>query len=353
MKIAASSILKEDINNMLSDPNIPWDDLKNSKVLVTGATGLIGGLLICTLSAANIRYNLKIDIFAHGRSIDKGDILKSEYNAKFIASDIRDPIPLNIPHNLDYVFHCAAITKSADIVAKPADVLSTEADGLRNTLNIALKHHCKSFVYLSSMEVYGQLDNDTVAESDLGYLDLTNPRSSYPESKRFCEALCVAYYTQHSLPVKIARLALTFGAGVQNDESNTRVYSQFARKALAGENIELHTQGNSISNSCYTADTIRGLLTILLKGNNGEAYNVVNPTASATIRDMANTVANDICGGNIEVVINVPDDINIRGYAPDAVYVLNADKLKALGWVPKYNLAEMYKRMIADWSEKQ
>jgi nucleoside-diphosphate-sugar epimerase len=151
--------------------------------------------------------------------------------------------------------------------------------------------------------------------------------------------------------VKIARLARTFGAGTPNDEDDMRVASQFARKALAGEDIELHTPGNSIANCCYTADAVRGLLIVLIKGRSGEAYNIANPAASATIREMAEIVAGEAAEGKIKVAINVPEDIQKRGYAPDVGYRLNADKLKALGWAPKYGIAEAYRRMIADWRE--
>jgi nucleoside-diphosphate-sugar epimerase len=216
-------------------------------------------------------------------------------------------------------------------------------------LEMARERQCKGFVYLSSMEIYGRTALREVSESDLGYLDLSSPRSSYPESKRGCEMLCAAYAAQYGVPVKIARLAQTFGAGTP--ENDTRVYAQFARSALAGESIELHTEGNSRGNYCDIADAVRGLLAVLLKGKDGEAYNIANPAASATIREMAELVANEVCGGKIGVVVNVPEDMEKRGYAPDAGYTLNADKLKALGWSPKYGLDRMYRRMLADWRE--
>ena len=215
-------------------------------------------------------------------------------------------------------------------------------------LELAGRKNCKSFVYLSSMEVYGQAEQSDVRENDLGYLDLSNPRSSYPESKRFCEMLCAAYAAEYGLPVKIARLARTFGAGIPQD-NDMRVFAQFARSVMEGRNIELHTEGKSRGNYCYISDAVRGLLTILLKGENGGAYNVANSDASATIREMADTVANEVSGGNIRVVVNVPEDILKRGYAPDVGFKLNADKLKSLGWLPKHGLNDMYRRLIADW----
>ncbi len=132
-----------------------------------------------------------------------------------------------------------------------------------------------------------------------------------------------------------------------------RVCAQFARSAIKGVNIELHTDGKSVGNYCYISDAVRGLFTLLLKGSNGQAYNIANPTASMTIRQMAELVAEKVCGGRIKVVVKVPDDIKDRGYLHYVGFVLNIDKMKKLGWLPKYGLCEMYERMIADWQHKQ
>jgi nucleoside-diphosphate-sugar epimerase len=135
------------------------------------------------------------------------------------------------------------------------------------------------------------------------------------------------------------------------DVGDMRVANQFAMKAFNGEDIELHTQGNSIANCCYTSDAIRGILTILHKGKDGEAYNVANPNASATIREMAELVAAEVCQGKIKVIVKVPEDVTKHGYAPDVGFTLNSDKLAALGWHPKHGIAEMFRRMLADWRE--
>ena len=343
-------ILNADIYEVLSDNNINWDSFKGCTVLVTGATGLIGSVLVNILSVANEMYCLNLRLIGHGRNKNKSNILAKKLNMEFINGDIRIPCTLiDVIDKVDYIFHCASITKSADMLEFPIDVILTAADGTRNILDLAQAKGCKSFVFLSSMEVYGQTKPGEVRENDLGYLDISNPRSSYPESKRFCEMLCIAYFTQYGLPVKIARLSRTFGAGSFYDESDLRVANQFARKAFKNEDIELHTQGNSIANNCYTADALRGLLTILLKGKNGEAYNIANPSVSVTIREMAEIVAKEVCDGKINVVVNVPEDIEKQGYAPDVGYILNVDKLMSLGWAPRFELASMYRRMLTDW----
>jgi len=345
----------EDIQQIITTDKINWKQFAGSFILVTGATGLVGGSLVRVLSSANKYHNLSMCVIAHGRDTAKGNLLKNECGVMFIEGDIRNPLFFaDITERIDYIFHCAAITKSADMVVRPVDVMSTAVDGTRNILEYAKKFHCKSLVNLSSMEVYGQIStSEEVTENDLGYLDLSNPRTSYPESKRFCESMCVAYYKQYNIQVKIARLAMTFGAGTPNDETNTRAPMQFARKALAGENIVLHTQGDSVTNCCYTADAVLGLLILLLNGKNGEAYNIANHAATVTIREMANIVAQVIGNGKISVVVEIPKDAAKQGYAPTVTTRLNTDKLKSLGWLPKYRLEDMYQRMVADWAENE
>lgn len=329
-------------NTSENDELLLYSGLDNKTVLITGATGLIGGAIIRALraSGANIR------IIAHGRNEEAGAFLSREYRVLFVGGDIREPVLLNNAGDIHYIFHCASITKSAEMISKPVDVITTAVDGTRNILELARMRNSKSVVYLSSMEVYGQTELDMVCETDLGYLDLSSPRSSYPESKRLCESLCVSYYVQYGVPVKIARLALTFGHGTQNNMSDTRVAMQFARKAMSGENIELHTEGKTVTNFCGTEDAARAVLTILVKGENGQAYNVANHEASVTIREMAELVSKQY---GVDVIVNVPKDIMKRGYAPDKYYKLNVDKLLSLGWRPRNSLIDCYKAMISDW----
>jgi nucleoside-diphosphate-sugar epimerase len=343
-----SKILMADIYEVISDSNIPWHDLIDCVVLVTGATGLVGSALVRALSAASERYDLNVRLIAHGRNEIKGEMLVRETGAKFKSGDIsKSSAILNATDKLEYVFHCAAITKSVEMINNPVDIITTEFNGTWNMLELAREKHCKGFVYLSSMEVYGQTGLHEVRESDLGYLDLSSSRSCYPESKRLCEILCNAYAAQYGLPVKIARLTQTFGAGTPKDD--TRVFAQFARNAVAEADIELHTEGKSRGNYCYISDTVRGLLTILLKGKAAEAYNISNPAVSVTVREMAEMVARDICDRKIGVVYKANGDTENRRYATDVSHIISADKLKSLGWSPKYKLDEMYRRMIADW----
>lgn len=335
-----NEILKDDLKYIM-EYDLPYELLKGKTVLVTGATGLIGVSLVRSLL-----YMGDIKVLAFVRNENKAkSIYEQNSNLEIVIGDIINPI--DIIETVDYIFHCASVTTSKIMVEQPVETLMTSIEGTKHILNLAKEKRCKSVVYVSSMEVYGAFDNldHEVTEDDLGYIDPLKVRSNYPESKRLCENMCIAYLQEYGIPVKIARLAQIFGAGILQNEN--RVFAQFARSVINNENIILHTKGLSEGNYCYTRDCMTGLLTILLKGKDGEAYNVSNPNSHTTIVDMAKMVAHKIAKGNIEVLFDIPKT-NTFGYAADTKMKLNSNKLQQLGWKPEIGLEEAYKRMIED-----
>jgi UDP-glucuronate decarboxylase len=348
--VAVPDVLRDDVEAALDDPAILWERFRGATVLVTGGTGAIGSGIARVLCAANSYKALGLTIVAQGRDVVKGRRLQAELDVRFLAADVRELSPATSGlDKADFVFHTAGVTSSPRMVARPEEVLTTAVDGTRNVLDLSVALGARSFVCVSSMEVYGQGLSGVVAETDLGILDPHDPRSSYPEGKRRAEALSAAYATKYGFHTANARLGLTFGAGVPNDPDNTRVPLQFARSVLAERDIELHTDGTGLTNVCYLADAVRALLLLATKGAAGEAYNVANAQASMSIRQMAEVVAREVAGGTIDVVVKKPRDIESRGYAPPSSYRLATDKIRALGWQPRYGMAEMYQRMIASW----
>ena len=327
----------------IANYSLPYEEMKGTTVLVTGATGLIGVSIVRALVAIG-----DIKVIAHVRNREKAEEIYGallQKNVELYVDDITKEI--NVSENIDYIFHCASITTSKTMIEKPVETICTSVEGTKNILELAKNKKSKSVIYVSSMEMYGAFNNlnHDVTEKDLGYVDNLKIRSNYPESKRLCENMCIAYMSEYNIPVKIARLAQTFGAGILPGEN--RVFAQFAKSAIKGEDIVLHTKGISEGNYCYTRDCITGLLTILLKGKNGEAYNVSNPESHITIADMAYMVADKIAEGRIKVVFDIPSE-NKFGYAADTKMKLNSSKLQALGWKPEIGLEEAYKRMILD-----
>ena len=226
---------------------------------------------------------------------------------------------------------------------KPVETIYTAINGSRNILEFAKNKRLEGMVYLSSLEIYGVNEKENIKERDYGYIDILNPRSSYSESKKMVETMCISYGTEYGVPVKIARLAQTFGAGVSI--SDNRVFAQFAKAIINKENIILHTKGETKRNYCYTTDAVRGIFTILTKGENNNAYNVANKNSYCSISEMAHLLEDEYT--KVEYKI---DEVN-RGYNPTVKIALNTEKLNALGWEAKVNLKEMFDRLIMNFGK--
>lgn len=345
-------ILLEDLQ-MIAQSNVPFQEFQNTTILITGATGLIGSLLVKTLLFCNKFHNLDIRVFAVVRDQKKAEeIFQSGDKAlRYIIADFEKD-DINIDVEIDYIIHAAAITTSKIMVENPVGTINTAVKGTSAMLELAVIKQIKSMVYISSMEVYGQPDDSVqkVKENDLGYIDLWNVRSSYPEGKRICECMCAAYASQFQVNVKSARLAQTFGPGILKSEN--RVFAQFAKSVLSGKDIVLRTTGNSEGNYVYTRDAVTAILLLLLRGESGQAYNVSNEASHTTIREMAELVAGKIGEKRIKVVMDIPEDGSNKCYAAPVKLWMDSSKMRKLGWVPEVGLEEAYCRMI-EWMKME
>lgn len=331
-----NSIFEEDIKNIINYFDMSVFDGKT--ILVTGATGLIGKL--CVKSLLNSGYNTQVIALVRDEEKAK-NIFGESKRLTYLVQDINQRI--NTTRRVDYIIHAASTTSSKDFVEKPVETIYTAINGSRNVLEFAKNKRLEGMVYLSSLEIYGVKEKENIKEEDYGYIDILNPRSSYSESKKMVETMCISYGTEYGVPVKIARLAQTFGAGASI--SDNRVFAQFAKAIINKENIILHTKGETKRNYCYTTDAVRGIFTILTKGENNNAYNVANENSYCSISEMAHLLENEYT--KVEYKI---DEVN-RGYNPTVKIALNTQKLNALGWEAKVNLKEMFERLIMDFGK--
>jgi len=312
--------------------------------LITGATGYIGSMLIKYIKETHERADIKAVV----RDRTKAEpILPSGVHIVEVDLTDRDAV-VSLNWDCDYLIHCACVTASAEMISHPVEVTQSIVNTTQNILEFARQSQIKSMVYLSSMEVYGNIDcpdghRVTEEEVSRGKVELLASRSCYPLGKRMAENICYSYYKEYGIPVKIARLAQTFGEGVLSTDN--RVFAQFAKAVREGRDIVLHTKGHSMGNYCGIHDVISGIMTILENGSSGEAYNVVNEANTMTIRQMAELVADKIADGKIKVVYDIAEN-NRYGYAEDTRLRLSGKKLMALGWKPRECLEDMYRQLL-------
>lgn len=332
--------------------NLNIDNLRNAKVMITGATGLIGKTAALCLMNLSREYGLGIRLVLVVRDANKLDAeLKTApmEQVTVVRSDIIDFKGIDLA--VDYIIHGASITSSKAFVENPVEVIMTNIVGTKNVLEFAKRSGVKSVVYLSSMEAYGFTSEEIeLTEDRIQYLDPLAVRSSYPESKRMAENLCVSYCSEYGIPIKIVRLAQTFGKGVRSDDG--RVFAEFARNAVEKKNIVLLTDGKSKRMYLDVEDAVTGILVALFKGENGSAYNIANKNSYCSIYDMAQLVAKTIGHSEITVKYHIGTE-DTKKFSPPHKYYLNVSKIEKLGWRACTELEDMYGEMVEGWLQQK
>jgi len=308
-------------------------ELHNISILVTGATGLIGSCLIDTLLIANSNYGVNIKIYALGRNRER-IIARFGQGVIPVVQDIMKP--LNDEIEYDYIIHGASNADPKSYATQPVETILTNIIGNKNVLDYCLKHRKTKMILTSTFEVYGELPNtDVYSENMSGIIDQTVLRNGYPESKRCCELLVRSYIDEYGINAVIVRLPSVYGPTMQKTDS--KAHAQFIKNALNGEKIVLKSEGAQRRTYCYVVDVVSALLEILAKGENGEIYNISNEKSVASIAEVASICAEI---AKTEVVFDLPDAVEVKGFSKSKNCILDNSKLRALGWEGKYTLKE-------------
>lgn len=311
--------------------NLPWDKLSECNILVTGATGLIGGRLVETLMT---NPNKDYHVYALGRNEKRArerfHLFTDDTTFHFMQHDVTKPLD-NVGIDFHYIIHLASGASPNVMASSPVDIMKANFIGTDNLLSYGMSHQMKRFLYVSSGEIYGEGKGEMFSETDSGYVNSMLSRSCYPSSKRAAETLCASYMSQYGVDVVVARPCHIYGASFT--ESDNRAYAQFFRNVVNGEDIVLKSPGLQYRSWLYVEDCVSALLYILLKGECGEAYNVADEDSCLSIRELAETIAE--LGGK-QVVFAEPADSEIKGGSKITRAVFNTNKLRGLGWKPNY-----------------
>jgi nucleoside-diphosphate-sugar epimerase len=330
---------RNDIQEIFNE-NLPWEKLSGTNILITGATGLIGSTLVEVLMSNPHR---DYGVYASGRNFERVRKRFENYlsleSFHFIEYDVMYPFHNDV--QFDYIIHAASNASPNAFSRNPVEIVKANIYGVSNLIEYGIKHGMKRFLYVSSGEVYGEGDGRVISEEYSGYVNCLNSRSCYPSSKRTAETLCASYASEYGVDVVIVRPCHIYGPNFT--ETDNRVYAQFIRNILNGEDIVMKSTGAQIRSWCYVVDCVSALLYVLLKGVSGEAYNIADPNSVLTIRQLAEMLAGI---GNSKVIMEVPFDMEKKGYNPVTKSVFSVDKLQALGWNVSENMDDKMRKTV-------
>lgn len=343
-----NSIVKEDLKHIVNN-DLPWNKLEGKTVLVSGANGFLSTYMIKTLLLLNETGNRqKINIIALVRNEQRAKARFLEYldsqNFELIIQDVCDPIISN--RHIDYIIHAASQASPKFYGLDPVGTLNANVLGTNNLLQLARKNNVDGFLYFSSGEVYGEVPEVSIPtkEYEYGYIDPTNVRSCYSESKRLGETMCVSWFHQFGVPIKIVRPFHTYGPGMSLNDG--RVFADFVADIVNKRDIVMKSDGSAIRAFCYLSDATIGFFTVLLCGRNGEAYNIGNSDAEISILGLAEILINIYPEWCLKVIRR--EENETKGYIKSKITRNCPDITKAnsLGWKPSIKIAEGFKKTI-------
>jgi nucleoside-diphosphate-sugar epimerase len=340
MKLLENELYKDDIG-YITNLELPWDKIQNKTILISGASGMIGSCMIDAL----MNKDINIKIIALGRDEEKAKGRFYKYwdcnNFQFIKCDITGSI--EDIGKVDFVVHAASNTHPQQYAIDPIGTITTNIIGTNNLLNYSVKNKVERFLFASSVEVYGENrgDIEKFDESYCGYIDCNTLRAGYPEGKRAGEALCQAFIKQEGVDIVIPRLSRIYGPTMLMSDS--KAIAQFIKKGVAKEDIVLKSEGTQFYSYNYVADAVSAFLTVLLKGECGEAYNIADDNSNIALKDIAKIISEFI---GKKVVFEYPDETESAGYSKATKAILDSTKLQSLGWKSKYDIESGLRRTV-------
>jgi len=353
MRLLDSPVYREDVARVAALA-LDWERLRGTHLVLSGASGLIGSFLTDVVMHRNRRLGMDCTVYAVARSsvglAERFAEYDGEPNLVLTSADVTAGV--TGIDRADWVVHAASNTHPRAYAEDPVGTITANVQGTLAMLELARRTGARRTVFCSTVEIYGENRGDVerFRESDLGYIDCNTLRAGYPESKRTGEALCQAFRSRYGLDVVIPRLPRVFGPSMK--QTDTKALSQFLMNAVAGQDITLKSEGRQFFSYCHVADAVGAILTCLLAGEPGEAYNVADPSCDIRLADLARLVAGTV---GQDVVFDLPDEVERRGFSTATLAVMDGAKIAGLGWAPMYDMAtgiartvEVLKSVIGD-----
>jgi len=307
--LGVSEIVREDVADLVAGFPGVGRAFSGATVLIAGGAGFLLSYLVDFFAALNDggeQTPVRIVVLDNFTSGAPARLAHLEQRADVAIHDVNIAQPLELEGAADYVIHGASIASPTLYRQYPIETIEANVWGTRNLLEYASERGARSFVYLSSSEIYGDPEATSIPtpESYPGHVSSTGPRACYDESKRLGETLCVAYHQQRGVPAKMVRPFNVYGPRLSLEDG--RIVPDLLRDALAGGPLRLFSDGAPTRSFCYISDAIAGILAVLLSQHQGEPFNVGNDE-EISIRQLAEMMS-ELAPGNPGVEFETHSD---------------------------------------------
>lgn len=360
------ALLKQDLDYICGNLRQEFGRMAGQSLLITGGAGFLGYYLV--LAALHFNKNegrnqpIRVTVWDNFiRGTPKWLTgLQGTPHFTMQRYDLIEPLPADMP-DFDWIIHAAGIASPPYYRKYPLKTIDANINGLRNLLDRCVAQAergkaVKGFLFYSSSEIYGDPSPDAIptAEDYRGLVSCTGPRACYDESKRFGETICVIYAQQYGIPTRQARPFNNYGPGLKITDK--RVIPDFAREIFAGRDLVMFSDGTPTRTFCYSADAITGYYKVLVKGGNGEPYNVGTETPEISMKELADRLiatAGELFGYKGKL---------IHQPAPEAVYLVDnpnrrcpniAKSRSQLGYEPGIGIEEGLRRTLMWYHHNQ
>ena len=335
-------VLEDDLKTIIAE-DLSWEKLKNKTVMITGASGMVGSYMLYVLLMLNDEKHYGIKVDAVMRNVNKlPEEVRNREDVNVVVADVTKDIP--DVGDIDYIIHAASPASPLIMQNQPVETIAANTIGTFKTLELAKEKNAEGYLFISSREIYGQPDEgqEFFYENTYGFVDQLNPRSCYSEGKKAAETMCVCFHEEYGLNTKIARLAHTYGPGMSIYDG--RVQADFLKNVYHNEDIVLKSEGTAVRTYTYIADAIAGMYQILLDSED-IVYNIGNEAGKVSIRDLAEILVSIYPERGLKLVFDIPEG-GTKGTAPYTLGILSSEKLRKLGWNPKYSVKDGFKRTL-------